>query len=68
MEYYAGLDISLDETSVCVVDEHGKIIRESKVSTDPDALMKELNSLRVTYKRVGLEASSLGGWLHVGLR
>jgi len=67
MEYFAGLDISLEETSVCIVDEHGKIIRESKVATDPDALMKELNSLRVTYKRVGLEASSLGGWLHVEL-
>lgn len=67
MEHYAGLDISLEETSVCVVDEGGKVIRESKVATDPDALMKELNSLRVTYKRVGLEASSLGGWLHAEL-
>ena len=42
MDHYAGLDISLEETSVCIVNGDGKIIRETKVPTDPDALAKEL--------------------------
>jgi hypothetical protein len=39
MKYYAGLDVSLDETAVCIVDEDGIVIREGKVSraTDPPA-------------------------------
>lgn len=36
MDHYAGLDISLEETSVCIVDSNGKIIRESKVATNPE--------------------------------
>ena len=60
MDYYAGLDISLEETSVCIVDGDGKTVRESKVATDPDALAKELSAQKVQLKRVGVEASSLG--------
>jgi transposase len=67
MNHYAGLDISLEETSVCIVNSDGKIIRESKVATDPDALAKELLAQKVEMKRVGLEASSLGSWLHAEL-
>ena len=67
MDHYAGLDISLEETSVCVVDGNGKIMRESKVATDPDALAKELKDLNLPLKRVGVEASSLGAWLHAEL-
>jgi transposase len=59
MDHYAGLDISLEETSVCIVNSDGKIIRESKVATDPDALAKELLAQKVEMKRVGLEASSM---------
>ena len=67
MDYYAGLDISLEETSVCIVDGDGKTVRESKVPTDPDALAKELSAQKVQLKRVGVEASSLGSWLHAEL-
>ena len=67
MDHYAGLDISLEETSVCIVNNDGKVIRETKVATDPDALAKELADSKKTLKRVGLEASSLGGWLHAEL-
>lgn len=67
MDHYAGLDISLEETSVCIVNNDGKVIRETKVATDPDALAKELADSKTTLKRVGLEASSLGGWLHAEL-
>jgi predicted NBD/HSP70 family sugar kinase len=54
MDCYAGLDISLEETSVCIVDTDGKIVREAKVPTDPDALAKDLASAKVPLKRVGL--------------
>lgn len=67
MEYYAGLDISLEETSVCIVNGDGKVVRETKVPTDPNALAKELQAQKVGFKRVGLEASSLGSWLHAEL-
>jgi transposase len=67
MDHYAGLDISLEETSVCIVNGDRKVIRETKVPTDPDALAKELVALKLDFKRVGLEASSLGGWLHAEL-
>jgi transposase len=56
MDHYAGLDISLEETSVCIVNGDGKVIRETKVPTDPDALAKELVALKLDFKRVGLEA------------
>jgi len=64
MDHYAGLDISLEETSVCIVNADGKVVREAKVVTDPDALAKELADQQLDFKRVGLEASSLGCWLH----
>jgi transposase len=60
-DFYCGLDISLEETSVCIVNAEGKTVKESKVPTDPDALAKALVDANVTLKRVGLEASSLGG-------
>jgi transposase len=66
-DLYVGLDISLEETSVCIVNAEGKTVKEAKVPTDPDALAKTLADANVTLKRVGLEASSLGGWLHAEL-
>lgn len=63
-ECYAGLDISLEETSLCIVNAEGKPVKEAKIATDPDALAKALADARVTLKRVGIEASSLGGWMH----
>jgi transposase len=67
MDHYVGLDISLEETSVCIVNNDGNVIRETKVQTDPDALAKELVAQKLDLKRVGLEASSQGGWLHAEL-
>lgn len=66
-EYYAGLDISLDETSLCIVTGEGKTVKETKVETDPDALAKAFAAANVPLKRIGIEASSLGGWLHAEL-
>lgn len=65
MEQYAGLDVSLEQTSVCVVDGNGKIVIEAKVASDPEALMAWFAGHQVT--RIGLEAGPLSQWLHAGL-
>jgi len=45
MEHYAGIDVSLELSSVCVVDTHGKIVKEAKVASDPEDLMFSLRRL-----------------------
>jgi transposase len=67
MDYYAGIDVSLEASSVCLVDPTGKIIRETKVASDPDALTDHFASLGFALKRIGLEAGPLSQWLHEGL-
>ena len=67
MDYYAGIDVSLEASSVCLVDSAGKIIRETKVASDPDALIEYFVSLGLELKRIGLEAGPLSQWLHEGL-
>src|SRR5690606_16775943 len=62
-----GIDVSLEASSVCLVDAAGKIIREAKVPSDPDALIEHFISLDFAVKRVGLEAGPLSQWLQEGL-
>jgi transposase len=68
MNLFVGFDISLDETSVCIADYDGKTVREAKVATDPDAIAEALARWSKGIKRVGIEASSLGIWLHHELK
>jgi transposase len=67
VKYFAGLDVSLEETTVCVVDEEGRIAREARVPSEPEALVAFLQGLGLALERVGLEACSLAAWLHEGL-
>ncbi len=67
MEHYAGLDVSVKETSVCIVDGAGKIIRETKVASEPEALVGYFSSLEIKVVRIGLEAGPLSQWLHAAL-
>jgi transposase len=67
MEHYAGIDVSLEQSSVCVVDSTGRIVREAKVSSEPEALVAFLGQLGVPLTRIGLEAGPLSQWLHAGL-
>lgn len=67
MDYYAGIDVSLEASSVCLVDAAGKIIRETKVASEPNALIEHFVSLELAMKRIGLEAGPLSQWLHEGL-
>jgi transposase len=64
MEYFAGLDVSVKDTSVCIVDDTGKIVREAKVASEPDALLAVLGSSAYRFKRIGLEAGPLSQWLY----
>src|SRR5262249_1898557 len=63
MVHFAGLDVSVTATSVCVVDEAGKVILEQKVPTEPADIVALLSSLGVTYGRIGIEAGPLSQWL-----
>ena len=67
MKHYAGLDVSVKETSVCVIDEAGKICREVKVPSHPEDLATALNDPAWRLERVGLEAGPLSQWLFSGL-
>ena len=67
MEHFAGLDVSVKETSVCIVDEVGKIVREVKVATEPEALLAVLRNPAYHFKRIGLEAGPLSQWLFSAL-
>ena len=67
MEHYAGLDVSLELTSVCIVDAQGRVVREAKVASEPEALIRFLCAQELEVGRVGLEAGPLSQWLHAGL-
>lgn len=68
MEHYAGIDVSLELSSVCVVDAAGRIIRETKVASEPEALLGWFRGLGVAMARIGLEAGPLSQWLYAGMR
>ena len=67
MTYFAGLDVSLEWTSVCVVDGDGQIVREAKVLSEPDALVAFFAELSMDVTRICLEAGPLSQWLYEGL-
>ena len=68
MTYYAGIDVSLEASSVCVIDETGKIVREAKVGSEPAALIAWFGSLGLSLTRIGLEAGPLSQWLYAAMR
>ena len=68
MEYYAGIDVSLECSSVCVVDATGRVAREGKVASEPEALIGWLGALGLGLAQIGLEAGPLSQWLFAELR
>ena len=56
MEHFAGLDVSVKDTSVCIVDDTGKIVREVKVASEPAALLAVLKNPAYHFKRIGYHA------------
>ena len=67
MEHFIGIDVSLEQSSLCVVDATGKIVREAKVASEPEALAIFFQELDVPLIRIGREAGPLSQWLHASL-
>jgi transposase len=68
VDYYAGIDVSMEQSSVCVVDSSGKIVREVKIATDPAALTRYFRSLGLALSRIGLEAGPFSQWLYAAMQ
>ncbi len=68
MNHYAGIDVSLECSSVCVVDASGKILREAKVASEPEALIAWFHGLGFGLERIGLEAGPLSQWLFAAMK
>jgi transposase len=67
MDYFAGLDVSVKQTSICIVDDTGRIVRGVKVASEPEAMLKLLGNQAYRFKRIGLEAGPLSQWLFSAL-
>lgn len=68
MKYYAGLDISNKDTSICIVDYDGKIVKEVKVTSDPGSIDRYFRKTGLKFEQIGLEAGALSHWIVTGLR
>jgi transposase len=67
VNHYAAIDVALELSSVCIIDASGKVVKESKVETHPDALVKFFKDVGFSLTLIGLEAGPLSQWLHAGL-
>ena len=68
MEYYVGLDVSLKQTSICVVDQAGLVVREGVVNTDPETISAYVRSKAPNAVRIGLETGPTSTWLWTELK
>jgi transposase len=68
MEHHAGIDVSLEASSFCVVDGAGKIVREAKIASNPEALIGWFAALGLDLMRIGLEAGPLSQWLYAKMK
>jgi len=68
MEYYVGLDVSLKQTSICVVDQSGSVVREGVVDSDPEAIAAFLRAKAPGAVRIGLETGPTATWLWTELK
>jgi transposase len=67
MKYFAGLDVSMEETSVCIVNQDGAVVREGRAATDPAAINDYLGATGLRFERVGFESGPCSAWLYKGL-
>jgi transposase len=67
MQFFVGIDVSLDSSTICIIDERGVIIKEGKVDSDPIAIARFIRHRGRRVEHVGLETGSLSQWLHAGL-
>lgn len=67
MRLFVGLDVSLAKTTICVISEHGKIVKETQAASEPEALLRWVREQEGTVAAIGLEGGPLSQWLHRGL-
>src|SRR3546814_8117392 len=67
MTTFIGIDVSLASSAFCVLDEHGHILKEAQVASEPESFVRYLRSLPEPIEAIGLEAGPLSQWLHRGL-
>jgi len=68
MEHYAGIDVSLESSCVCVVDSSGRMVREAKIASEPEVLIAWFGEQGIKIARIGLEAGPLSQWLYAAMR
>lgn len=68
MKYYIGLDVSMKTTSICIIDQHGSIVFEENVATDPATINAAIKSTKVDIEKVAIESGSISHWLVQELR
>jgi transposase len=68
MEYFAGLDVSLETVNLCIVDGNGTVLLEQKVAAEPVEIVALLQRFGRPLKRIGLEAGPTSSWLFSALR
>ena len=64
MEYFVGLDVSLETVNVCIVNAAGDILLEKKIAAEPAAIIHLLKSFGSPFKRIGLEVGPTSSWLY----
>ena len=67
MQLFVGMDVSLEKSALCVLNEHGDVLKEAEVASDPAALARWIKEQSGSIAAVGLEAGPLSQWLHRGL-
>jgi transposase len=67
MKYYVGLDVAMEETAICIVDDQRRVLREGRAVTEPEGIAAFLSATGVSFERVGIEAGPLAPWLCDGL-
>src|SRR5260370_10915495 len=68
MEHYVGLDVSLKQTSICVVNQVGSVVREGVVDSEPEAIATFVRSKAPGAVRIGLETGPTATWLWTELK
>ena len=66
--YYIGIDVSMKESALCIVDGKGKIVRETKLPTDPEIIARFIAATGLAIDRIGLESGCTAAWLFAGLQ
>jgi transposase len=68
MERYVGLDVSLKQTAVCIVDQAGMVVKEGVVPAEPEAIAAFINAHAENVVRIGLESGAMSTWLWTELK